>query len=413
MKGRKLLSLFMILGIASQFSACTAKEEKKIILQESVTKNILELENGLYKEGKVEKIELYLEEGDYFIPSYYENGEVYGHIGWGEGVARSSKEVREKRYPLHGMIKANLYKIGRENKIEETSRGAEEVFVKSDNELQSVIDGLLEKYDGTSVNSVNNISERYASIVINMGRWKGKYKAFLYDREEKNIYFNDEHEIEYTTSPNSFKHRNSFKYIEGIDAIIYVDNTLTSYKVKLDGNSYSLEKYANFGKVDILESFSIASINEYEILITNYKCILKGGGYESDPLEEITSIHKYDFDTNQLTTLFEKQEGTTVDGYYVGENIYIIEEFKVQEKNILPLKRYFYEVKEDGMKLILEENIENEGERNHPGGLAKVSEDGKEIFMTIYITEWYTWNKNDNITVDAIYKKYRLEDNDI
>ena len=429
MKNRNLAVLIsFIIGI--NLLGCNIKsEEKKIVLEENVIQEEVEGRKGKVIEanGKVETIDLGLY-GEQFFPMYYKNGEIYGYI-----LKESSEKSKSQDYPLEGDAKEYFYRLGYDNFLRDSNKEAVTIrsipgetefihakgynphyptkitysmvnYLKEDSvrelpQIKDAIEKIEKEYEYPPHYAwVGYINEKFVCITISSVEAESSFNTFIYDIDEDVIYTNDDGSLKY----------GEFIYIKSMDTIMYVDKNLNSYKVKLEEGTYSLSIHTNLGKTSEKERFNMQVINDEEILITKWQAVIGGkGGYEITPVEEASGINKYNFNTNKLSTLFEKQENVTVDMHYAGKDVIMLEEFELLEKTVSRQKRYFYKIKDDTMSLILEDDIQDEGETVQPCTTVVANEGGREIFIASNVNKRIL--KNGTETIDVIYKRYRLE----
>ena len=261
--------------------------------------------------------------------------------------------------------------------------------------VQKIVDKHKESWENFSIYKLTeNMVEIYSTHEEN----KEIQKEYIYDITNDKLYECGEKE----------NYNGKFVYVEGMDSIIFVDNQLNSYKVKLQGSSYYLEKYIKLGEIFDSEEFSVHSPVKDEIRITKYRTVHEGK-YSSITIKEILSIDKYDFSSNKLENLFEKKEGKSFRCLKFGgkDGISVFEEFKVEGDKVKFENRYVYKIIEGRMELVLIDNIANEGHDEYSITTANVSNDGKEVF--IFSDKNARNYSNIGKSDELIYKRYRID----
>ncbi len=433
---KKILCTVVLLSLTTQLIGCKQKNEelvKRIVLESDVRDQKLGQKNKNPK-VTVEKIDLKLDEEDYFEPAFYHEGEVYGAIdkGYGE-ISRSDKATAA--HPIAGYMKEYLYKVDDDNNLIETSKEAfnfiwrakmlgfklfenDKVFsidykkedkIKEIPELTKIISELKERsgYDSACHIRLNSNNENYVEIYITTA--SNKEKLYLYDMKSKKLY--DVHDKEYEKNGCL----NTLNYVDSLQSLVWINKDFKIYKLKLEKEnaffeSYiNLDKYIGTNKKDKIDNVSGVMINSDEMLIFQDEYINEQGPYLYRPLYRTISISKFNFKTNQYRVLFEVPDGINMWAKYIGNNMLDIEEFKQNEKtmeSIIPINRYIKEIRNDELNVIYKEKIEDEGEILYPNVYIALSEDGTEVFLARHLTKF----EDDTVkTKDIVYKKYKIE----
>ncbi len=432
---KKMIYVVMILSLTTQLIGCGGKSEesvKRIVLESDVRDQKLGEKNNNPK-VTVEKINLKLDEGDYFEPAFYHEGEVYGNIDKGFGVIGSLDKATES-HPIAGYMKDYLYKVDENINLEKTSKEVfdrvgrskmvgfklledDKVFsidykkedkIKEIPELTKIINELKERseYDSTCHIRLNSDNENYVEIYITIA--SNKEKLYLYDMKSKKLY--DVHDKEYEKNGCL----NTLHYVDSLQSLMWISKDLKVYKLKLEKEnaffeSYiNLDKYIGTNKKDKIDNVSGVMINSDEMLIFQDEYINEQGPYLYYPLYRTISISKFNFKTNQYRVLFEVPDDINMWAKYIGNNMLDIEEFKQNEKNmesIIPINRYIKEIRNDELNVIYKEKIKDEGETSYPNVYSALSEDGTELFLARHLTKF----EDDTVkTKDIVYKKYTI-----
>lgn len=433
---KKIIYVVILLSLTTQLIGCKQREEetvKRIVLEADVRDQKLGEKNNNPK-VTVEKINLKLDEGDYFEPAFYHEGEVYGAIDKGSGeISRSDKATES--HPIAGYMKDYLYKVDENINLEKTSKEVfdrvgrskmvgfklledDKVFsidykkedkIKEIPELTKIINELKERseYDSTCHIRLNSDNENYVEIYITIA--SNKEKLYLYDMKSKKLY--DVHDKEYEKNGCL----NTLNYVDSLQSLVWINKDFKIYKLKLEKENAFFESYINLdkyigsnekGKIDDVRT---VMINSDEILIFQDQCLNEVGPYLYHPIYKTISISKFNFKTNQYRVLFEVPDDINMYGQYIGNNMLNLEEFKQNEKtkeSIIPVNRYIEEIKNDELNVIYKEKTKDEDETTYPNVYSALSEDGTELFLARHLTKF----EDDTVkTKDIVYKKYIIK----
>lgn len=433
---KKMIYVVIILSLTTQLIGCGGKSEesvKRIVLESDVRDQKLGEKNNNPK-VTVEKINLKLDEGDYFEPAFYHEGEVYGVIDKGAGIIATLDKATEV-YPIAGYMKEYLYKVDENINLEKTSKEVfnrvggskmvgfklleddkvfsidykKEDIIKEIPELTKIINELKERseYDSACHIRLNSDNENYVEIYITTA--SNKEKLYLYDMKSKKLY--DVHDKEYEKNGCL----NTLHYVDSLQSLAWINKDLKVYKLKLEKENAFFESYINLdkyigsnqkGKIDNVRG---VMINSNEMLIFQDKYVSEVGSYLYHPIYKTISISKFNFKTNQYRVLFEVPNDINMYGEYIGNNMLNLEEFKRNEKtmeSIIPVNRYIEEIRNDELNLIYKEKTENEGETSYPYVYIAANEDGTELFLARHLTKF---EGDTEITKDIVYKKYTIK----
>ncbi|WP_291579157.1 hypothetical protein [Clostridium sp. UBA6640] len=434
---KKIAYVVILLSLVINLIGCGGKSEesvKRIVLESDVRDQKLGEKNNNPK-VTVEKINFKLDEGDYFQPAFYHEGEVYGAIGKGLGAIVGEASLT---HPIAGHIKEHLYKVDDDNKLIETSKevfkdvwGAKELGVKlfengkvfsvdykkEDKikeipELTKVINELRKRGgdDGPYFIRPNLDNENYEEIYVYMTSDK---KMYLYDMKSKKFY-----DVQDDFQDEEYRRRiftKEFHYVDSLQSLVWINKDFKIYKLELQQENALLEPYINLDKYigsnkkDKIDNVRGVMINSDEMLIFQDKYVSEVGSYLYNPIYKTISISKFNFKTNQYRVLFEVPNDINMYGQYIGNNMLDLEEFKQNEKtmeSIIPINRYIKEIRNDELNLIYKEKTENEGETSYPYVYITANEDGTELFLARHLTKF----EDDTVTTkDIVYKKYKIE----
>ena len=421
---KKILCTVVLLSLTTQLIGCKKKNEesvKRIVLESDVRNQKLGEKNNNPK-VTVEKINLKLDEGDYFEPAFYHEGEVYGVIDKGAGVITEETSVT---HPISGHIKGHLYKVDDDNNLIETSKEAFNFVLESkalnfklgeENKIFSIdyknedkpkefsqLTDIIKNLRGDSsikTYYIETIPQDENYVVIY--EWRSgtnPRKMYLYDMKNKKLYNRKGEEEGWLY--NIF-------YIESLQSFVHIDRDLKVYKIKFEEKYFCLEEYIDLSKKDKADRIRGVIINDDEVLLFQDKYVSELGYYMHHPLYKTISISKFSFKTNQYDLLFQTPDNVNIYGEYIGNNILALEEFEQKDENvesITPIKRYFEEIRNNSLNVLYKEKIEDEGETMYPHVNATISDDGREIFLTRHLCKL---QDGVETTKDAIYKKYTI-----
>lgn len=426
---KRIIYIVILLSLIIQLLGCGNKDKERlqrIVPEEDVKKQNLELKN---KDSKVtvERLNLELDEGDYFNPSFYYQGEAYGYVGKGFGIIKETKEIT-KTHPIKNSLKQYLYKIDKDNNLVETPKEAFNLLVgarvidykmfeqdkvygvdyeKEDKsieipELTEVIADLKRSRGNDNDNYyyyhiTTSGKENY--VVINefnlAGEISEQSKTYLYDLENKKLY------------EGKNKGEGWIYYVESLKSFMWMDEDSKLYKIALKGEYFHLDKYIDLDEENEVDWMNATMINNDEMLLFKSKYFSTAEDeFHPKTYYRTTSIGKFNFKTNQYKVLFKAPRKVNIYAKYIENNILVLEEFREQNGFIKPIKRYLKEIDDDGLKALFEEEIEDEGETRNPYLEVVTSEDGKEILLTREIT-----NMEDGVetTKEHIYKRYTIQ----
>ncbi|MBU5438030.1 hypothetical protein KQI42_08430 [Tissierella sp. MSJ-40] len=288
---KKLVYMVILLSLTVQLTGCGKERQKdvqKIVLEKDVRERNLKLKDSDPK-ITVEKVNLQLDEGDYFYPAFYREGEVYGYVEKGSGIITN---VPTDSHPIAGHIKQYLYKIDKSNHLIKTSKEAftysrkakvldfkygeqDKVFsvdYKKEDKPREIIEltDIIEELKKPSYSSnyyIRDIPENENYIVIDEMALS-KRKKYLYDIKRKKLY---------ETKGES---DGWFYYVDTLKSLVYMDRDLKFYKVKLKGKYFYLEEYIDLKKKDKIDKVWGRMINSDEILILQERCANELGYYQ-------------------------------------------------------------------------------------------------------------------------------------
>ncbi|WP_313232720.1 hypothetical protein [Tissierella praeacuta] len=441
---KKIILITLILGLTIGAAGCKEDNVKRVVIEDDVNINNKEdsssknYENSKTVNSKTiegitsKSIEFPLDEGYYFYPSFYYQGEVYGCVWEGSGIKEYVSNRREEAQMEY------LYKIDKDNNLIKTSKMYHDyiqvnsqayprdtkfiqlvedvvftVDYKSEDiprpwpELTDVVNKLKgdsdyklyfiksvpenENYLVIRETIINNESEKYINEKNESIYWSDwKEKKYIYDIENKKIYRmkNEEKDGE-------------IYYVNVLQSLVWVDNKdFKIYKIVFKNGYYSLEEYIDlnrYGKADRIR----AEMKSDDEMILFMDVNINRSYFETK------YIDKFNFRTNQYNPLFEVPDEVNICSEYIGHDILLIEEFKKEEdSNIeIPVKRYFKQIRNNEMNTIFEEEIKKESKQWYLNNWIVISEDGEEIFDAIEINKI-----NDVITTEKmIYQKYHIK----
>lgn len=424
---KKIICIVILLSLIIQLLGCGNKDKEglqRIVLEEDVKKQNLELKN---KDPKVtvERLNLELDEGDYFESSFYYQGEAYGYVGKGFGSIKKTKEMT-KTHPIKNYLKQYLYKIDKDNNLVETSKeafnllpgvGARVIYFKmyeqdkvygvdyekedKSIEIPELTEVIAELKGSRGNNNYYHIetSGKENYVVIKeldlAGGIVEQRKTYLYDLQNKKLY------------EGKNEGEGWIYYIESLKSFMWMDEDSKLYKMALKGKYFHLDKYIDLDEENEADDMTATMINNDEMLLFKSKCFSTAEDeFHPRTYYRTTSIGKFNFKTNQYKVLFKTPRKVNIYAKYIENNILVLEEFREQNGFIKPIKRYLKEIDDDGLKALFEEEIEDEGETRYPYLEVVTSEDGKEILLTRMIADM---EGGVETTKEYIYKRYTIQ----
>ena len=427
MRSRKLVGA--ILGIVVTCVGCSNSQEtlKKIVIEEDV--RVSQVKEEGY-DVEVEEIKLDVPEHSEFNPVFYQDGEWYGiivHIIGPIGEERSEFEI-------DGLIKDRLYRLGEGNVLKETSK--ELMFSPIRHNMikyTDMKDGTMQvmETDYTKRDIPQPIPE-LTKVMREMELYTPRIIARHATKEKEEVYVIEEGESEKTpflafynkTKDKIYKAEQelpsklSVSYIEVLDTFIGIDTNQQAYKVIFGEDTYKLEHYLDINTYlkpskDTKETWSI-SLDESKLIMVQERYLREDGYFSFHPIRELESLGVLDLETNQYDELIRLEPGKHMSMNYLGNieamrgTLFIINTFDVEEGYLMPQKRYFQVLKDNQLETLFEENVESEGKTLSPHVLAKVSEDGREIFLIKDQTDQIELDSVETCIRD-IYKRYTFK----
>jgi hypothetical protein len=383
----------------------------------------LNLENINYK-GSGEIVNFKLDNGDYFYPAFYHEGEMYGYIS--KGIGKVTKGG--VHHPSVEPTREHLYKVGKDNTLIETSKetidwkmGCEKLlsFAYRKGDLVFSIDytkedkpreipeltAAIKELKGKSEN-VYSISECGSYVIIGESEpYDGWAKIYFYDMNNKKIYEEkDEEDVRF----------NNFYYVDSLKSVMCIGKDSKLYNLKFEENHYYLEEYLNLNDKGYIDNVNAVMINGDEMLIFEEKHItdVDYGG------NKLISISKFNFKTNQHNVLFEAPKEVIMRIRAIKNNILIMEELKEKDGTMVPIKRYFKKVDGNSLIALSEQNAEDDNwdaifqdelnkreETKRAFEWILISEDEREMIFTRRLT---SLKNGVETTKDIIHKKYKI-----
>lgn len=423
--------LFTLLISASCNGLVHRNRLEKVILEENVQSALVGEEQVKIKS---QQLDLKLPEGEYFSPAFYLNEEIYGTVDMGINTIQTVEQ-----FPVGGVLKEKLYKLGSSNNLMETSKKvfshvyypkmiAYEENSRSDIETgklltidysrndepkeMKALDSYLRSQDALGNNTfiyekAVNESESYL-IIRTIIPGKG-WTLYFYDQQKNKLY----------KRTGNVLNQEGVIYIDALKSFLWIDQDMKCYKVVFNGDEYDYVEYMdlkpflnNSSEKNPNERKGFIEISSEEILIET-KVLLRNDGYFNfHPIYETKSLSIFNFKTNQFQELFSAGEeqhmniSYAVNSESLGGKLLIIDEFQYDNGYISPKERYLKTIVDGELSTLFREDISGEGKTLSPIVRAVVSDNGKEMFLVKDITDIV-----DNIekTRNVIYKKYTFE----
>ncbi len=418
MKKNILIIVIMLITSGLYITGCNKNENKveKIVIEQDVTQKV----ESDYK-VQAEKVDLKLDQGDFFEPSFYYEGKVHGYISKGLGKISGTPTTA---HPIEGHMKNRIYSVDGNNRLSETTkrvvapmynskfigyeRGNSSKLLSIDytKEDQVKEEALFQRSIGERKYIANAYHMQYIenneNYVYFISYGSDKNYICVYDNSNKILY---DKEVE---KGEEFQ----LIYVESLKSLMAIDNHKgIIYKVKLEQEKIHLEQYINLDIAtgDETEQVYGKIINNSEILIIKNKLFNKDYVHNIYRGYATESIMRFNFKTKELKTLFEPPKDSFFNTQYLGNFVFVLEEFEVKEDIMIPKFRYIEVLEEDSIKLLFKESIEDEWKTGYESiSTAVVNETGNEIFLKTELTK-----EEDNIetSVDAIYKRYTIQRN--
>lgn len=404
---------------------------EKVILEENVQSALVREEQVKIKS---QQLDLKLPEGEYFSPAFYLNEEIYGTVDMGINTIQTIEQ-----FPVGGVLKEKLYKLGSSNNLMETSKKvfshvyypkmiAYEENSRSDIETgklltidyskndepkeMKALDSYLRSQDALGNNTfiyekAVNESESYL-IIRTIIPGKG-WTLYFYDQQKNKLY----------KRTGNVLNQECIIYIDALKSFLWIDQDMKCYKVVFNEDEYDYVEYMDLkpflndsSEKNTNERKAFIEISSEEILIET-KVLLRNDGYFNfHPIYETKSLSIFNFKTNQFQELFSAGEEQHMNISYaansesLGGKLLIIDEFQYDNGYISPKERYLKTIVDGELSTLFREDISGEGKTLSPFVRAVVSDNGKEMFLVKDITDIA-----DNVekTMNVIYKKYTFE----
>ncbi|MBU5255110.1 hypothetical protein [Tissierella praeacuta] len=443
---KKIILITIILGLTIGLVGCKEKKldnVKRVVIEDDVSmedkekekSNLISFQNNrTVKNVKVSKpIELlnddYNYELPYFYPTFYCEGEIYGYVSHEETAVKKGAWIKY------------LYKIDKNNNLIKTSKEyydgplqgdggyisigygingtkainiiEDKVYVvdytkKDKPEISLELTEIVNKLKGDSTDKlylIDYINENYLVIdeQINTREEFNKIKSYIYDMENKKLYTMKEGE----RSGDAY-------YVDALQSLIWVDHKdFKIYKIVLNKEYYDLEEYIDlniYGKGDQVRT--VMNGNDEILLFMNTNISQDRPDIDMF-LVKTNYIGKFNFRTNQYNLLFEAPRDVNIYAGYIGHDILLIEEFKIDKDSHIkiPVKRYLNQIRNNEMNIIFEEEFEDESAELYPNHWTLINGDGREIFSVRFVTKReksMTLNR-EMIKDKAIYQKYYIK----
>lgn len=422
---KKMIYAAILLSLIVQLIGCEKKEQetvKRIVIESDVRETELNLENINYK-GTGEIVNFKLDKGEYFYPSFYHEGEIYGYISKGIGQRAKGGIHNSTAEPT----REYLYKVGKNNTLIETSKEA----IGSAGGHEKLLGFAYEKGDKafsidyrkedkpreipeltTIIKELKGESEKIYSmsecgdyvIIRESESYYAKGKIYFYDMKNKKLY---------EKKDEGDKSVKDFFYVDSLKSIISIDKNLKIYKLKFEDKYCHLEEYFNLSGKRYTDNVKAIMINSDEMIIFEEKNITDLKSWYN----ELISISKFNFKTNQYNILFEAPREVSMSIRAIKNNILIIEELKENDRDVIPIKRYLKKIEDNDLITLFEQKVEDDNWNTLLGDILEdrkidhtcewilISEDEKEMLFT---KQSIILEKDMEKTKDIIYKKYKV-----
>lgn len=370
---KKTIYIILIFSLIFQLG-CGKQDYKRITIEEDV---------GLERETLIEKsisgqIYLEIDSKDYFYPSFYHGGYIYGHIKRTNG-----NDPYDRKY---------LYKIDLNNKLTETIK-------ENINSLQGpnpvdFIDDQVYAIDYTRRNNLKQIPE--LSNILNIHRenkedyqYEISYASgsdnylVIHELSKKsklmNIYLYDIELEEFYIKEHDNRH-GDICYVEYLKSLIWIDQKdFKIYKVLLKDGFYTLEEYIDLGVDKDINRVRGIMKNNFEIILLHDSRLSNNDEWN---LMETCAITSYHFRTDKHVHLFKKPIDENLYIEYLGQNIFIVETFDIFKDYIEITKRRLYYCNYKELNMVYNEEFQEKSQELYPEIRVVTNKDGDEIFST-------------------------------
>lgn len=354
--------------------SCKKQDYKRIIVEENV---------GLEREPLIEpsisgQIYLEVDSNDYFYPSFYHRGEIYGYLKKGHGndpIGRKYLYKLDINNKLTETLKENIdFKLGSNNVgfIEDQIYMIN--YIKRNKttplpEVSKIINELREKGKENQYEiSYASGSNRY--LVINeISSNEEIINIFLFDLELQKFYKN--------INNNGY---GNICYVYELKSLIWIDQKdFKIYKVLLKDGYYTLEEYIDLGiNKDINRVRGIMKNGSELILFHDVRL----GNKDDWNLIETSAVTSFNFRTNEYIHLFNKPIDENLYMEYLGQGIFIAESFDIFRDYIEITKRSIYYHNYTEFLLVYNEKFQEKSQQIYPEINVLVNDFGSEVFST-------------------------------
>ncbi|MDR7857734.1 hypothetical protein [Tissierella sp.] len=371
---KKGIILIMFIFSSILLLSCEKQDYKRIIVEDNI---------GVESKSPLEassfgQIYLEVDSSDYFYPSFYHKGEIYGYL-----KKRNGNDPNSRKY---------LYKLDINNRLTETLKenmnfklGSKNfVFLKEQvyfidytkrsratpiPELSKIISELRQKRKESQY-KIAYASGSDIYLIIYEISLDGKITdVFLYDLELKNLY-RDINNSGY----------GDICYVHELNSLIWIDQMdFKMYKVQLENNYYTLKEYIDLGVNEDIDKVRGIMKNGYELILL-HDVIL--GNKDDWNLKETSAITSFNFKTNQYDHLFSKPLDKNLYMEYLGQGIFIAESFDIFGEYIEITERSIYYQNYNELIQVYNESFQDTSQQFYPEMNVVVDETGNEIFST-------------------------------
>ena len=414
----------LLIGVSISIVGCgfvIPKRESKIVLEEDVRDQLSKTKQSSVE---VQVLDLKLKEKEFFKPSFYHQGQIYGEVGKGFGIIESDEPTEE--YPLKGIMKEYLYTLDEQDVPIKTNKKivvypydikvvGKKVWEKNTpifrvdyaNENEPKVDDKLtqiaEKYslsDNAECREYNIDDQTKYLIIKNYSFTESGARLSFYNLNTNRVYENKEEVI------NEY----DIIYIPTLKSFVYMDENFKFYKINFKRNTYECEEYIDFSQFMATgegeSRVSVILMSEEDVLIIQNQYINES---EHHLVMETSTMNQFNFKTNEVKQIFKAEPNQHMYATYVGEvvgqegKIVVMDDFKMSEKFLQPMRRSFKSLVGDELISLYEEDIQEEGLTLQSEVQVKVSDKSSEMFL---VKELTNIENHLHTTQNMIYKKY-------
>ncbi|MGL5675792.1 MAG: hypothetical protein ACRDDX_05245 [Cellulosilyticaceae bacterium] len=443
------VSLSLILGSVG-CQVAPKGNMKKIVIEEDVRQVV---GKDMY-EVTVEQVDLVMEPGVSFSPTFYSGGEVYGSV-------RNTGYSDELNFPIDGWGKDKLYRVSEEDTLVETPiqlisyphRGMHRITeINTDGEKQVLevdyqnggtikvaenLTKVIQEIGGTGL-SVNGefITQEGDKVYIIYRGYDSPYIRYIYfyNETKDKIYSNEE----------GLREALQIAYIPSLGGFVGIDEKQMLHKIRFHEDKYTLEPYLDLkAYIPVVETTKYTwniFLDESHLLMLYYEPFIKDkymlngesnqfitkrkwnektNTYETKDvtisISEIARMGILDLETNQYEELIGAEDTqhrimnpvgqvATMGGY-----MFVTDFFEEEDNHLMPQRREIQLIKDGKLETLFAEDIRDEGKTLEAYTISIINEEGTELFVSKECTALKGERFGREETERVIYKRYTFK----